>query len=149
MFVADEFASVNGVLKSTVDFAFGFVANRLIPSSICEMGANRTLMLVVVRGATGLPFECAHPIVIGSGSQHSFIGFSCGILSFPFRLDLNSAKRAKCRKTIRQVFFRRFFNCRRAAVPMGGNLFSSADNLLTTRSRSKHISGFWIRSLLA
>ena len=74
MVMFDESATVKNVLKSTVDFARDFCVNRRMANSTCEMGANRTPRLVVVRETSGLPFECADPIVIGFGSRHSFIG---------------------------------------------------------------------------
>lgn len=82
--MVDGFASARDVRKSTVDFAFDRVTGRRMASSADEMGANRTLMLVVVREAAGLPFECAHPVVPGFCSQHPFIVFTCGII-FVFR----------------------------------------------------------------
>jgi len=135
MLVADEFASVSRVLKSTVGFPLDLFASRRMANSACEMGANRTFMLVGFEVTTGSPFECAHPIVIGCCSRHSFIGFNCGILSFHFRRGLNSAKRANARKRFGGRFFADLSNCRRATAPAGGKLFSSADNFLTTRSR--------------
>lgn len=117
MLVVDEFASVSRVLKSTVGFPLDFFAGRLMANFACEMGANRTFMLVGFEATTGSPFESAHSIVMGCCSRHSLIGFSCGILSFPFHWDLNSAKRAKGRKRFGGRFFAVFFNCKRAAVP--------------------------------
>jgi hypothetical protein len=57
MLVVDEFASVKAALKSTVDFVFDLLVSRLMSSSTCEIGANRTFMLVIVGGMAGLPFE--------------------------------------------------------------------------------------------
>ena len=48
MVVVDDFATVKGALKSTVDFSLDFFASRLMTNSTCEMGANRTFMWVVV-----------------------------------------------------------------------------------------------------
>ena len=79
MLVVDEFASIKDALRSTVDFTFNLFVSRLMPGSHCKMGANRTLMLLIVREPSGSPVECAHPVVTGFWSQHSFIGFSCGI----------------------------------------------------------------------
>jgi len=53
------------------------------------------------------------------------------------RQDMNSAKRASRRQIIQQAFFTRFFNCRRASVPAGGNLMLFVDNQLTTQQPAK------------
>ena len=65
MVAADDCAIIKGAPKSTVDFPLDFLDRRLMANSMRETGANRTFMLVVGQAASGLPFECAHPIVIG------------------------------------------------------------------------------------
>jgi len=109
---------------------------------------NRTSIQVVVGETAGLSFECAQLVLV-------WVVIAAFIYCFRFRHNVvvacaKPSQRKACQplKGVPAVLFLDFLECCRVISSAGGNLFSNADNLLTTRQLAKTYSHlFWMRRL--